>query len=182
MPSAWPGGSTLPPNNRPVMPGETRPPGTPDPSYGGGSMIVQAKGSFTLDGGVSQDFVFPGGLAFLAGGVFDVNGVGIDNGWTQSGTPLQGVFIEAPSIVDNSPASVISVRTNNFNWVNFSTRPTLPAKTYTLQQQPAGAQFLAADAVSPHLNFYSITVEASAVGQCWTCLMNPQVMDFSVAP
>jgi hypothetical protein len=182
MPSAWPAGASLPPSNRPVMPNETRPPGAPLPAYGGGSMIVQARGSFTLDGGASGDFVFPGGLAFLAGGTFDVNGVAIDNGWTQAGTPLQGVFIEAPAIVDNSPVPFIAVRTNHLNWVNFSVRPARPVKTYTLQPQPAGVQFVAADATVPHLNFYSIGVAASAGGQCWTCLINPQVIDFSVPP
>ena len=59
MPSAWPGGSTLPPNNLPVLQGATRPPGAPDPAYGGGSMIVQATGTMALVGHADQRFRLP---------------------------------------------------------------------------------------------------------------------------
>jgi hypothetical protein len=183
MPSAWPNGSGLPPNNRPLMPSEIRAAGVADPAYGGGGVIVQATGNLALNGGVSQDFVFPGGLAFIAAGTLDVQGTAIDNGWTTSGQPFQGVFFEAPSIVDSTAATAIAVRTNNLNWVNASSRPMLPVKTWTLQQQPGGsAQFATSDATVPHLNIYSIEVEAGAANQCWTCLVNSQVIDFSVAP
>ena len=60
MPSAWPGGSTLPPNNRPVMPNETRAAGVPDPAYGGGSIIVQATGTLALQGGRQRRLHLPG--------------------------------------------------------------------------------------------------------------------------
>ncbi len=181
MPSAWPNGVTLPANNRPVMPAEIRPSGTPDPSYGGGSIIVQATGSFTLDGGASGDLVFPGGVALKAAGSFDVHGVAIDNGWTTSGQPFQGVFIEAAQIRDSTAATALAIRTNNKNWANFSVRPLLPVTTWTLQSQPLnGTQlFIAADNAAPHLNIYSIETEAGAANQCWTCLVNGQVIDFS---
>ncbi len=54
LPSAWHSGSTLPLNNAPVPAGGTRPAGTPEPAYGGGSMIVQATGNLKLAGGVSR--------------------------------------------------------------------------------------------------------------------------------
>ena len=183
MPSAWPNGSILPPNNRPVLPGEVRAAGIPDPSYGGGSMIVQAAGSLTLQGGASGDFVFPGGLVFKAGGALDVKGTAIDNAWTTSGAVFQGVFLEASSITDSAASARVSVRTNNLNWANFDPRPLVPVSTWTLQRMPNGtAQFVAADNAAPHLNFYSITSEAGAAGACFTCLTNMQVIDFSAAP
>ena len=183
MPSAWPAGSTLPPNNRPVLPAEVRAAGVPDPGYGGGSMIVQAAGTLALDGGTSRDFVFPGGIALIAGGAFDFKGTAIANGWTTSGTTYQGVFVESPAIGDSSGAAGIAVRTNHLNWVNFSTRPALPVATWTLQRMGNGtAQFQGADATVPHLNFYAIVGEAAAAGLCYTCLVNTQAINFAVAP
>ena len=183
MPSAWPGGSTLPANNRPVLPGEVRAAGVPDPGYGGGSMIVQATGTFALDGGASGDFVFPGGIAFIAGGAFDFRGTAIANGWTTSGTTYQGVFVEAPAIADTSGAAGIAVRTNHLNWVNFSTRPALPVAAWTLQRMGNGsAQFVGADGTAPHLNFYTVVGEAAAAGQCYTCLVNTQAMNLAATP
>ncbi len=183
MPSAWPGGSTLPPNNRPVMPAETRAAGVPDPAYGGGSIIVQATGTLTLQGGVSGDFIFPGGLVLKSGGALDLNGTALDNGWTTAGTPFQGVYVEAPSITNSAGGARIAVRTNHFNWANFSARPLVPVDTWTLQRLPDGsAQYIAADAAAPHLNFFALPSEAAAAGQCWVCLINTQTMDFSVAP
>ena len=183
MPSVWPNGANLPANNRPVMPGEVRPAGVPDPAYGGGSMIVQSTGALTLGGGASDDYVFPGGVVLIAGGVFDAHGVSIDNGWTTSGAAFQGVFVQASSIVDTVSGNGITVRTNDLNWANFSVRPAVTAHTFTLRQQGDGsAAFLAAETTAPHLNIYGIMTEAGAAGLCWTCLVNGQVMDFSLAP
>ena len=183
MPSAWPGGSTLPANNRPVLPGEVRAAGVPDPAYGGGSMIVQATGTFALDGGASGDFVFPGGIALIAGGAFDFKGTAIANGWTTSGTTYQGVFVEAPAIADSSGAGGIAVRTNHLNWVNFSTRPALPVAAWTLQRMGDGtAQFVNANGTAPHLNFYAIVGEAAAAGKCYTCLVNTQAINLAATP
>jgi len=180
MPSLWAAGATLPSTNRPVLPGEVRAAGTPDPAYGGGSIIVQATGNLVLDGGLSQDLVFPGGIALKAGGTFDLNGAAIDNGWTTSGQAFQGLFIEAAQIVDSTAAAALEVRTNNKNWANFSVRPQVPVRTWTLQLQLNATQvFVPADAAAPHLNIYSAETEAGAAGQCWTCLVNPQAIDFA---
>ena len=183
MPSAWPNGSTLPPNNRPLMPGDVRGAGVPDPAYGGGSMIVQATGSLTLNGGMSSDFVFPGSVVLRSAGVLDVKGAAIDNAWTTSGATYQGVFLEAAGVTDTGPSARIAVRTNDLNWVNVMPRALVPVNTWTLKRQGDGtAQFQVADGVAPHLNFFSITTEAGAAGACFTCLVNTQVIDFTVVP
>lgn len=180
MPSLWPASSTMPATNRPVLAGQSRAAGVPDPAFGGGSIIVQATGNLTLDGGASADLVFPGGIAIKAGGTLDTRGTAIDNAWTTSGQAFQGVFLEAAQIVDSSAAAALEIRTNNKNWANFGVRPAPPVSTWTLQAQPNGAQaFVPAAAVAPHLNLYSIETEAGAAGQCWTCLVNTQVVDLS---
>ena len=127
MPSVWPNGSTLPANNRPAMPGSVRAAGVADAAYGGGSMIVRSTGTLTLDGGPSGDFIFPGGISFISDGALDVHGTAIDNGWTTSGATYQGVFMQAPAIVDSTGAwAVFAVRTDNLKWVNVSVRRPFP--------------------------------------------------------
>jgi filamentous hemagglutinin family protein len=169
MPSTWPAGSSLPPNNLPVPPGGSRPAGAPAPGFGGGSMIVQATGTLTLAN--SNDFVFPGAIVLKSAGALDVNGVVINNSWTGAGQSFQGVFFESPSIVSTS--GLIQVLTNNLNWVNFSTLPHAPVRTWQLVPGSNGALgHLAADSVAPHRNTYSILIEAAAAGQCWVCLVN----------
>ncbi len=183
MPSSWPTGSTLPPNNRPVLPKEVRTAGVPDPFQGGGQVIVQASGNLTLDGGPSSDFVFPGGFVLRANGSIDINGTTLVNGWTTSGTTYQGIFLEASSIVDSSGASALAVYTNDRNWANFSVRPTLPVRTSTLMRQAdASARYADADAQAPHLNFYGLVTEAGAAGKCYACLVNTSVMDLGTPP
>ncbi len=180
MPSVWPNGSTLPATNRPVLAGQSRAAGTPDPAFGGGSIIVQATGNLTLDGGASADFVFPGGIALRTSGTLDTHGTTIDNAWTTSGQSFQGVFMEAAQIVDTTIGGALAIRTNDRNWANFSARPAMPVSTWTLQMQPDGTQaFVAADAAVPHLNLYSIETEANAAGQCWVCLVYTQPVSLS---
>ncbi|MCC7039286.1 MAG: Ig-like domain repeat protein [Burkholderiales bacterium] len=183
MPSVWPAGSTLPANNRPVLPNEVRSAGVPDPGYGGGQIIIQAAGTLTLDGGASRDFVFPGGFVLRANGAIDVAGTTLINGWTTSGTIYQGIFVEAPSIVDSTGSPALDVLTNDVNWVNFSVRPALPVQTSTLRRQGDGtARYGNANAAAPHLNFYGLVTEAGAAGKCYVCLVNTTVMDLTVTP
>ena len=171
MPSAWPAGSSLPPNDLPVPPGGRRPAGTPAPSFGGGSMIVQAAGTLTLVDGGTNDFEFPGAVVLKSTGDLDLNGVVVDNGWTGAGQSFQGVFFESPNIV--SRRGNIQVLTNNFNWINFSTMPHFSVRTSQLVPAGDGSlSHLAADSVAPHLNTYSILIEAAAAGQCWVCLVS----------
>ena len=172
MPSAWPAGVTVPVNNAVVPPGGSRPPGTPLPSYGGGSMILQSSGMMTLVNGGTGDFVFPGAIVLKALGILNFNGVLVNQGWTTSGQTFQGIFLESPSIV--SPG-LIQLYGNNLNWQNFSTFPQANVRAFSLVSNPDGsASFAATDATTPHLNTYSVIQGAAAAGQCWTCLINPQ--------
>jgi hypothetical protein len=87
--------------------------------------------------------------------------------------------MQAPSIVDSVGANGINVYTNDLNWVNTSVRPAVPVHTFTLQKQADGTtSFAVADAVAPHLNFYSLVNEAGAAKLCYVCLVNTQVIDF----
>jgi filamentous hemagglutinin family protein len=175
MPSVWPPAWSEPPNNLPVPLGGIRPPGVPEPSYGGGSMIVQATGSLTLRSSKSNDFVFPGAIVLKAGSVLNLNGVLVNQGWTATGRAFQGVFLESPYIMSSDP---IRVATNNMNWVNFSTFPQAPVRTWQLVPMPDGSlQYVTADSVAPHLNTYSVLVEIAATGGCWTCAMNTAPVD-----
>lgn len=172
MPSMWPSGLNWPPNNVPVPGGGNRPAGAPDPAYGGGSLLLQVAGSLALNGGDINNFVFPGGIAFKTGGSLDFAGVSVSNGWTTNGVPFQGAFFESPFIYDS--VSNIRVFTNRLNWVNFSTLPHAPVRAFELVRAfDASAGYQTADLVAPHLNTYSILVEAAANGQCWLCLINP---------
>jgi hypothetical protein len=171
MPSAWPAGSGLPPNNRPVPPGGVVSPGAPPPSFGGGSMIVQATGTLKLVNIGTNDFVFPGAIVLKSTGALDVNGVVVNNSWTGAGQSFQGVFFESPNIV--SSIGNIQVLTNNLNWVNFSTLPHAPVRTWQLVPAGNGSlSHLAADSIAPHRNTYSVLIEAAAASQCWVCLVN----------
>ncbi len=178
MPSAWPAGSPLPQNNLPVPPEAST--AGPPPAYGGGSMIIQATGTLTLSPD-APDFVFPGGIVFKSGGTLDLSGVIVDNGWTGAGVAMQGVFFEAPSII--SAGGDIQVFTNNFNWVNFSTFPQAPVRTWQLAALSNGQYvYSSADDVVPHINSYSTISEAAAAGQCWTCLVNSTPMNSATPP
>ncbi len=173
MPSAWPAGFTLPANNAVVAPGGTRPPGVPEPAYGGGSMIVQASGSLQLHGGGSNDFAFPGAIVLKAGVTLDFNGVAVNQGWTTTGQSFQGLFFEAPSIV--SANGLIRLYGNDLNWMNFSVLPQQYVRAFSLKRNPDGsASFAAADGTAPHLNTYSVIQGAAATGGCWVCLVNTQ--------
>lgn len=172
MPSAWPPGSPEPVNNAPVLPGQFRPAAVPDPAYGGGSLIVQATGALVLDGGVSNDFVFPGSLVLVAGDVLDFNGVTVDNGWTTGGQAWQGMFFEAP-VITSSNGPIAAYASDN-NWINFNVKPDVGVRAFQLKRVTGGAaQFATADSVAPHLNTYSTQVEIAANGGCWTCTVNP---------
>ena len=176
MPSSWPQGSTLPPNNPPLAPNGVRPPGTPAPSFGGGSMILQATGGLTLVDGGTHDFAFPGAIVLKAGGALDLAGVLVNQGWTGAGQQFQGIFLESPQIV--SPAGNIRLYTNFPNWVNFSTLPQAPVRAFTLMAQPDGSEsFVPADASVPHQNTFSVIQGIAAAGGCWLCAVNTQPID-----
>ena len=173
MPSAWPAGVSAPANNAVVSMGGVRPSGAPEPTYGGGSMILQATGSLTLVNGGTNDFVFPGAIVLKALGDLNLNAVVVNQGWTTSGQPFQGIFFESPNIV--SPNGNIQVFSNDLNWMNFSTFPHAPVRAFSLKRNSDGsASFATTDATTPHLNTYSVIQNAAASGGCWTCAVNAQ--------
>ncbi len=136
-------------------------------------MIVQATGSLGLAGGVPNDFSFPGAIVLKAGGDLDVNGVTVNQGWTTSGQPFQGIFFESPNIV--SPTGNIKVYGNNLNWVNFSSLPHAPVRAFSLVPQSDGsASFVPADGTIPHMNTYSVITNLAVSGGCWVCAVNTQ--------
>ena len=115
MPSA-PLGGGAPPNSRPVLPGEARPAGVADPSYGGGSLLIKSSGTLKLLPGASNDFVFAGGIVLMPDFLLDLNGVSVVNGWTTSGQAFQGLFMDAYIIQSTGP---VMLYTNDLNWMNF---------------------------------------------------------------
>ena len=82
----------------------------------GGNLLVNATGNLTVNGsvpssyalstdilGLSNAFVFPGGVALKAGGMLTLNTT-IDNGYTAvAGPNFQGVFLSAPQIFVSGP-------------------------------------------------------------------------------
>lgn len=180
MPSAWPQPYDWPANNAVVPPGGTRDPGVPDPAYGGGSLLLQATGQLALsDGGPegTRDFAFPGGIALRAGEGMDLAGVTLNQGWTTSGVPFQGVFLEAPWITSSSDIRVFS---NDLNWTNLSVLADVPLHVQRLIRNVADAAiYVQADRTAPHLNTYSTLVNAAAEGACWICLVNTQPVDMT---
>ena len=173
MPSAWPAGVSAPANNAVVSMGGVRPSGAPEPTYGGGSMILQATGSLTLVNGGTNDFVFPGAIVLKALGDLNLNAVVVNQGWTTSGQPFQGIFFESPNIV--SPNGNIQVFSNDLNWMNFSTFPQAYVRAFSLKRNAdTSASFVATDSTTPHINAYSVLQNAAASGGCWTCIVDPQ--------
>lgn len=172
MPSAWPTGSRFPVNNAVVPPDGVRLPGVPDPGYGGGSMIVRAQGTLKLADDGTGDFVFPGAVVLLSDVAIDFNGVLFNQGWTTSGPPFQGAYFEAPKI--SSSGGTIRVYGNDRNWINFSTPPATPVRSFSLVRNADGsASYAPSDASAPHSNTYSALANTAASGGCWTCLINP---------
>jgi len=109
-------------------------------------------------------------IVLKAGGTLDLNGLTFNQGWTTTGRAFQGVFFESPNIVSAAPVSVLS---NNLNWTNFSTLPKGHYRVWTLVQKPDGtSQYAPADSVAPHVNTYSVLIEAAANGLCWVCMVN----------
>lgn len=181
MPSAFPASLGFPANSAVVPPGGSRPPGVPEPTYGGGSMILQATGALSFfDGGPAgtHDFAFPGGIAVKSDFSIDFKGVYMNQGWTTTGKAFQGLYFEAPSITDS--VGSIKAYSNDLNWTNFSTFPMKPVSVSRLTMNGDGsASYAPADLIAPHLNTYSLLVDTAASGGCWTCLVNTQPVDMT---
>lgn len=169
MPSVWQPGTSLPRNNLPVLPGTARAMTDPPPTFGGGSLIVQASKNLTLQGGPMNDFVFPGGIVLKAGGTIDLAGVTLVNGWTTAGKPFQGLYFEAPAILT---PSLTYIYTNDLNWTNFSVMPIGHFRFFSLKGGGAYTQYVASDSDVPHLNAYSFLIDLAARGLPWVSYVN----------
>jgi hypothetical protein len=181
MPSQWPSALQFPPNNHVLAPNEVRPAGTPEPAYGGGSMIVHATGSLVLFGGGpagSHDFVFPGAIVMISDQWIDLMGTIVNQGWTGNGKAFQGIFFKAPIIEDSSGR--MTIYGNALNWINMSTMPVTPVSAFTLQTNNDGSQsFAPSDGVSTHLNDYVYISNIAVAGGCWVCAVNTTPVNMS---
>jgi len=181
MPSAFPVSLGFPPNNAVIAPAGVRLPGVPEPTYGGGSMLLQATGPLSLfDGGASgsKDFVFPGAIALISSTSIDFKGVRVNQGWTNNGQAFQGIFAEAPIIQDTT--GKIQLYGNAKNWMNFSTFPITPVAAFTLQTNNDGSgSFAPSDGIATHLNTYTYITNIAVSGGCWPCAVNTQAVDMS---
>ncbi len=110
----------------------------------GSHMLVQASGNLTVNGSTptnyafstgalkTSGFVFPGGIALIAGHTLTLNTV-VDNGYAPTVLAGQGIFLQAPTIRVPSGSSVI---TNGNAWVNFSTQPSMVPPIYGVAAVP----------------------------------------------
>jgi filamentous hemagglutinin family protein len=151
---------------------------------GGDGLIVQAGTVGTGIGIGEAAFAFPGSVVLIGKQVVQISG-NLNNAWTGSGQPFQGMFFEAPQIYMPNPSTTLI--TNGNNWVNFSTAPIqLPAAVGSLQA--SGGLNITPTSMSDlvHMNTYSSEIQAAAAGQNWTALVNYRpihsLLDFSQPP
>jgi filamentous hemagglutinin family protein len=157
-------------------------------SNAGSSLLVTATGNLTIganngpgtligggNGGLSftPGFLFPGGVAFVAGGALNVNTV-VDNAFTGTALPFQGVYFEGMTINALQP-----IYTNGNSFVNYSVRPNGGVGMSTTYQAVAGTNFLGfpnltaiANPFNSYLNTYTVLANAVANGQPWLPLVN----------
>ncbi len=157
-------------------------------SNAGSSLLVTATGNLTIgandgpgtfigggQGGLSftNGFLFPGGVAFVAGGALNVNTV-VDNAFIGTAVPFQGVYFQGTTINALQP-----VYTNGNSFVNYSVRPNGGVGLSTTYQARAGTNFLGfpnlTAMINPNdsfLNTYTVLANAVANGQPWLPLVS----------
>ena len=159
----------------------------PQPNAGS-SLLVTATGNLAIGanngpgtfigggtGGLSNTsgFLFPGGVAFVAGGALNVNTV-VDNAFTGTAVPFQGVYFQGATI-----NALLPIYTNGNSFVNYSVRPNGGVGLSTTYQARAGTNFLGfpnlTAAINPDdsfLNTYTVLANAVANGQPWLPLVS----------
>ncbi len=157
-------------------------------SNAGSSLIVQASGDLTVvtnsfgsnylgggSGGLSatNGFLFPGAVVLIAGGALNVNTV-VDNAWTATAAPFQGIFFEGATINATLP-----IYTNGNSFVNYSVRPNGGVGLSTVYNAKAGTNFLGfanltavINPLGSFLNSYTVIETALANGEDWLSLVN----------
>ncbi|VVM06583.1 beta strand repeat-containing protein [Methylacidimicrobium tartarophylax] len=128
----------------------------------GSNLLVQASGNMAVNPSLvgpanyalstgalhTPGFVFPGGIVLIAGSTLALNTV-VDNGYAPTVVAGQGIFFQAPHIVNTAP-----VITSGNAWVNFSTAPTsAPPILYGVTAAPGGYT-IAADPSAYHIRSY----------------------------
>ncbi len=134
---------------------------------GGSSLILQATGNMDIVGNgapflfAPNAFEFPGGAVFIAGGIL-TSQVPIYNAWTTNALQFQGIFKEAPTIIDNSYNA-----TNTNSWVNYSTYPvTGPGNAYRIVQSVPGLFQFVLDPLIVHKNTYTAVLTGTPTNYC----------------
>ncbi len=134
---------------------------------GGSSLILQATGNMDIVGNgapflfAPNAFEFPGGAVFIAGGIL-TSQVPIYNAWTTNALQFQGIFKEAPTIIDNSYNA-----TNTNSWVNYSTYPvTGPGNAYRIVQSVPGLFQFVLDPLIVHKNTYTAVLFGTPTNYC----------------
>jgi hypothetical protein len=157
-------------------------------SNAGSSFLVTATGNLSIganngpgtligggNGGLSftPGFLFPGGVSFVAGGALNVNTV-VDNAFTGTAVPFQGVYFEGMTINALQP-----IYTNGNSFVNYSVRPNGGVGLATTYQAMAGMNFLGfpnltavINPLNSYLNTYTVLANAVANGQPWLPLVS----------
>jgi hypothetical protein len=157
-------------------------------SNAGSSFLVTATGNLSIganngpgtflsggNGGLSftNGFLFPGGVSFVAGGALNVNTV-VDNAFTGTAVPFQGVYFQGTTINALQP-----VYTNGNSFVNYSVRPNGGVGLSTTYQAVAGLNFLGfpnltavINPLNSYLNTYTVLANAVANGQPWLPLVS----------
>ena len=142
---------------------------------GGGGASAICPDALGGTGGLSNTngFLFPGGVAFVAGGALNVNTV-VDNAFTGTALPFQGVYFQGTTINALQP-----VYTNGNSFVNYSVRPNGGVGLSSTYQAQAGTNFLGfpnltavLNPFNSYLNTYTILANAVANGQPWLPLVS----------
>ncbi|MFO1398135.1 MAG: hypothetical protein U1F48_13825 [Burkholderiales bacterium] len=134
----------------------------------GSSLIVQSTGNLDIVAPLTEQsepsavvptpvapvqFLFPGGVAFKAGGYLAIN-VPVNNAWTFTPAPYQGQWYEAATIIDSGYHA-----TNSGSWINYSSYPvTGPGTAYSITQPMPGSFQFVNTPDAKHYNVYSTAI------------------------
>lgn len=127
----------------------------------GSSLIVQTEGNLDIYAGdipgFSQQFLFPGGLAFKAGGYLSIN-TNVNNAIASTQIyPYSGQWYEAPTIIDTGYHA-----TNPGSRINYSTYPVTGFGTAYWLSQPSPGLYQFVN--TPDARFYNVYSSAIVGG------------------
>jgi hypothetical protein len=121
----------------------------------------------------TNGFLFPGAVAFVAGGTLNVNAV-VDNAYAGVVAPFQGQFYQGTAI-----NALQNMYTNGNALINYSVRPNGGVGLSTVYTAHAGTNFLGfpnlTAVIAPnnsYINNYVNLANAIAAQQDWTLIFN----------